>query len=99
MSAKSITAPPPVFVEAPPFVRLLRTAAYRLVQRFTRTANAAERVLAIEDQVAIGPRKSLLVVRCHGRRFLVATAGDTIGPVIEVAATRPARRQSRERKA
>lgn len=85
MSAKTIAAPLLPFTQAPPLVRHLRGAIHWLVQRFTRTASTAERVLAVEDRVAIGPKKSLVVVRCHGQRFLIATAGDTIGPVIEVA--------------
>jgi flagellar biogenesis protein FliO len=104
MTAKSIAAPLPHFTEAlhsevPPFPQHLRSATRWLLQRFTRTANTVERVLAVEDRVAIGPKKSLMVVRCHGQRFLVGTCGDTIGPVIEVTPPKPPRRNRMEREA
>lgn len=97
MTAKTIAAEPPNRSQDLPFARHLRTAARALLGKFTRTANPADRALAVEDRVAIGPKKTLIVVRCHGQRFLVATAGDTIGPLIEIAAPRPRRSPRRER--
>lgn len=85
MSAKTIAAPLPNFTEAPPLVRNLRRAVRWLMGRFIPAARTAERALAVEDRVTIGPKKSLVVVRCRGQRFLVAAAGDTIGPIIEIA--------------
>jgi flagellar biogenesis protein FliO len=99
MSAKTIAAALPDFPANPLLVEHLRNAGRWLAQRFSSRAHSAERVLAIEDRVVIGPKKSLVVVRCHGQRFLIATAGDSIGPVIEVAAAKPARRTRREREA
>lgn len=98
MSAKIIAAAPPNSAEAPPFTQYLHRIQRALLGRFAATT-PTQRALAVEDRVAIGPKKSLLVVRCHGQRFLVATAGDTIGPVIEVVPPKPARRQRTERSA
>lgn len=95
MSAKTIAAQLPNFAEASPLLRKLRRAARWLTARFVRSATCAERALAVEERVTIGPKKSLMVVRCHGQRFLVGTAGDSIGPVIELAGPKPARRARR----
>jgi len=101
MFAKTIAAAPSEFTEMPTLAQRLRSAVRRLLARFAGTAGSAERALVLEDRVAIGPRKALVVVRCHGRRFLVAAAGDTIGPIIEVAPlnslSRPVRHARRER--
>lgn len=97
MTAKTIAAESPDLPQRPPFARHLRTVARALLCKFTRAANPADRALVVEDRVALGPRKSLIVVRCHGQRFLVATAGDTIGPLIKIAAPRPRRATRKER--
>jgi flagellar biogenesis protein FliO len=89
MTAKTIAAAPPNFTRAPP--QHLRGAMRWLIRRFTRAADPAERVLAVEGRIAIGPKKSLILVRCHYQHFLIATAGDTIGPVIEVAQSKARR--------
>ena len=94
MSAKTIAAPLPHLTEAPPLLRHLRNAARWLLQNFSRSAIPATRALVVEERVAIGPKKSLVLVRCRGQRFLVATAGDTIGPVIEVGPPKPASKPS-----
>jgi len=99
MFAKTVAVAPPKFTEAPPFVPYLRRVLRALLARFTRAAGSAERALVLEDRVAIGPRKTLVVVRCYGQRFLIATAGDTFGPVIEVVSPKPARRTHKERNA
>lgn len=97
MSTKIIAAAPPNVPQASLFARHLRNAARGLLGRFARAANSADRALVLEDRVAVGPKKSLVLVRCHGQRFLVATAGDTIGPFIKIAAPRPRRAPRRER--
>jgi flagellar biogenesis protein FliO len=53
-------------------------------EKFLRRAQSSDRLLLIEERIAIGPKKTLLLVNCAGRRFLVATAGDTIAPLVEV---------------
>lgn len=45
--------------------------------------------LLIEERIAIGPKKTLMLVSCAGRHFLVATAGDFIAPLIEVCPDGP----------
>jgi flagellar biogenesis protein FliO len=52
--------------------------------RVSRSCATQESSLRIEERLNLGPKKALLLVNCHGRRFLVATAGDTIAPLIEV---------------
>ena len=99
MPTKMIAAQMPIFAEAPPFVRYLRNAMRWLMRRISPAAAGAERALAVEERVAIGPKKSLVLVRCHGQRFLVATAGDTVGPFLEIASPKAARRIRREREA
>lgn len=98
MSAKIIAAQLPNFSEVP-LARNLRRLTGWIAARFARNAASAERVLAVEERVAIGPKKSLIVVRCHGQRFLVGTTGDAIGPVIEIDGPKPIRRARREKQA
>lgn len=84
MAAKMLAAPVPRFGEAPPLARALRQIVLRLIGRLGGPAKP-ERVLSVEDRLALGPKKALVLVRCHGQRFLVAVSGDTIGPFTEVA--------------
>lgn len=69
----------------------VRTAANKstglvrlLLDKLARAAGPAQSALSIEERLAIGPKKTLMVVNCHGKRFLVATAGDMIAPLIEI---------------
>lgn len=89
----------PNFVEISPLARQVRKAARWLVQRVSPSAGATERVLAVEERVSIGPKKMLVLIRCHNQRFLVATAGDTVGPMIEIAPRKCVRRSGKERNA
>ncbi|HEX3472672.1 MAG TPA: flagellar biosynthetic protein FliO, partial [Silvibacterium sp.] len=61
-------------------VRLMRLA----FEKLSWTAQPSERYLSIEERLAIGPKRTLMLVNCRGRRFLLAMAGDTISPMIEV---------------
>jgi flagellar biogenesis protein FliO len=99
MSAKILAAELPAFRDPSSLGHRLRSVASSLVKRFTRAATSTERALVLEDRIALGPKKSLAVVRCHGRRFLVASAGDTVGPLIEVTPLKPPRRSGQEREA
>jgi hypothetical protein len=45
---------------------------------------ARESGLSVEGRVNLGPKKSLVLVHCHGRRYLIASAGDTMAPILEV---------------
>lgn len=103
MSARLIAADLPKLAEPTPLARHLREVFHKLLRRFISVASTDQRALAVEDRVSLGPKKSLVLVRCQGQRFLIASAGDTIGPIIEVAAPKSSRRAprpvSRERKA
>ena len=48
------------------------------------SAASAERRLHIEERLTIGPKKTLMLVNCAGRHFLVATSAETIAPIIEI---------------
>ena len=61
-------------------VRLMRLA----FEKLSRTAHPPDRCLSIEERLVIGPKKTLMLVNCEGRRFLLAMAGDMITPMIEV---------------
>jgi flagellar biogenesis protein FliO len=96
MHAKSISAPSLPSARAPRLqgLSLVRSLpGFRLLSRllslFAGSADSADRALAVEERVAIGQKKSLLVVRCHGQRYLIATAGDTVGPFLEIAPPKP----------
>ncbi len=89
----------PNFAEISPLAGQIRKAGRWLFQRVSSSAGSAERVLAVEERVSIGPKKMLLLVRCRDQQFLVATAGDGVGPIVEVASRKPVRRSSKERKA
>jgi len=52
------------------------------------TAPATAALLHLESRVSLGPKKSLVLVNCCGRRVLLAIAGDAITPVMEVASRR-----------
>jgi flagellar biogenesis protein FliO len=56
----------------------------KLMGLLGKRLHAAERALCIEEQVAVGGKKSVTLIVCHGRRFLLASSGDAIAPLIEV---------------
>jgi len=66
-----------------------------LAQRFSNLTRLAvgslfgadqsqDRLLSIEERIGIGAKKSLILVNCAGRRFLIATAGEAIAAMVEV---------------
>lgn len=73
-------------LETAPLVKALRRLWRLMRTRMARRSAAPERALAVEERVALGPKKSLLVVRCHGQRFLVGVTADTVGPFVEIGA-------------
>lgn len=99
MSARVMITGSPSHFEIPPLAKHVRNAGRWLVQRLSPAASAAERVLAVEERILIGPKKTLVLVRCHNLQFLVATAGDSVGPIIEIAPRKTARRSGKERRA
>lgn len=74
------------------FVELAGRAAGRLKSSCGATASriaakrraAQESGLSVEGRVSLGPKKSVVLVHCHGRHYLIASAGDTIAPILEV---------------
>ncbi|MGH9586260.1 MAG: flagellar biosynthetic protein FliO [Acidobacteriaceae bacterium] len=99
MSAKILTAGFPKFAGESPLAKHIRNLGRWLLQRVSPVASARERALVVEERVAIGPKKALVLVRCDGQKFLVATAGDTVGPVIEIVPQKAARRSRKGREA
>ncbi|MFZ0663277.1 MAG: flagellar biosynthetic protein FliO [Acidobacteriaceae bacterium] len=85
MFAKIMAARLPNFAEVPPLAKYVRNLVRWLLRRVAPAAGSAERALAVEERVTIGPKKSLFVVRCYGQHFLVAAAGDAVGPIVEIA--------------
>lgn len=65
-----------------------------LAARLRRTGSHAESSLSIEERVVIGPKKMVMVVNCGGRRFLLATAGEMIAPLIEIQPFQEKRRRA-----
>ena len=55
-------------------------------QTLLRTADPPKRLISIEERMAIGPKKSLILVNCAGRRFLFASSDDSMTPLVEVKA-------------
>jgi len=66
------------------FGQRISTLSRSVLERLSLPARSSDRLLSIEDRITIGPKKTLMLVNCAGRRFLVATAGDAIVPMIEV---------------
>lgn len=52
------------------------------------TAPATASLLRLESRVSLGPKKSLVLVNCCGKRVLLAVAGEAITPVMDVAVRR-----------
>ena len=99
MSAKTIATSLPAITERPPLMQHFGTAVRALFKKLAPAANSSERTLAIEDRLALGPKKSLVVVRCHGQRFLVATSAESVGPIHKLAGPKATRRFRTENKA
>jgi len=63
-----------------------RAAAW--LRRLGGTQARAETPLRVEARMSLGPKKSLVLVRCQGRQLLLAVAGDSVVPLMEMAAAR-----------
>lgn len=99
MSIKIMTTELPNIFEISPLAKCIRNGTRWLVRHVSPAASSAERTLAVEERVSIGSKKMLILIRCCDRRFLVATAGDSVGPFIEVAPRKNARRSRKDREA
>ena len=63
-----------------PLMRWLRS----LAGRFSERSQPDGRALFIEERLTFGPKKQLLLVSCHGRRFLMASSADSVTSLVEV---------------
>jgi len=56
-----------------------------LARSFHMQRMDAETSLRIDEKLSLGPKKTLFLVGCSGRQFLVATGADTIVSMVEVS--------------
>lgn len=63
-------------------------AAGRWLRRLASTPAEGEAPLRLESRVTLGPKKSLVLVNCCGKRVLLAVSADTVVPVMEIPAVR-----------
>jgi hypothetical protein len=63
-----------------PLMRWLRSLAGRFIER----SQPGDRSLFIEGRLTFGPKKQLLLVSCHGKRFLMASSADSVTSLVEV---------------
>jgi flagellar biogenesis protein FliO len=87
----------PVFPRpiAGPFVLLQKLVSF-ILSRCTKANDTGERLLTLEGRLAIGPKETLTLVQCAGRRYLVAAGGGSIVSLTEVSS--PSGRRQRVRK-
>lgn len=76
----------PIRTELPWQVWVARARGW--LRRLASAPVAGEAALCLEARVTLGPKKSLVLVYCHGKRVLLAVSGDAITPVMEMAAPR-----------
>jgi flagellar biogenesis protein FliO len=62
-----------------------------MIQRLMRAPAANDAPLRLEARLNLGPKKSLVLVNCCGRRVLLAVSGDTIVPVADMPKPRRAK--------
>ena len=55
----------------------------RRLRRLTSASCAPEAAIHIEARLGLGPKKSLALVECRGRRVLLAISGDSVVPVLD----------------
>lgn len=84
MMDRTIEARSPGYLAVRLFGQRISNLSRIVLETLSLPSKCSDRLLSVEERIAIGPRKTLLLVNCAGRRFLVATAGDAIAPMIEV---------------
>jgi flagellar biogenesis protein FliO len=62
---------------------MARPAAWLRGLSGTRAAAAP---LRVEARLSLGAKKSLVLVNCRGHQVLLALSGDTVSPVLQLAA-------------
>ena len=58
-----------------------------LIGSLTSSGRTSPKLLSISERLDIGPKKSLLIVACGERRFLVASSAETIAAMLEIGST------------
>jgi Flagellar biosynthesis protein, FliO len=53
-----------------------------LLRRIKPTTTQRSGALRVESRLALGPKRSMVVVSCRGERFLVACGSDSISAVV-----------------
>jgi len=61
------------------------------LQRLFRTQIAGDAPLQLEARLNLGPKKSLVLVNCCGKRVLLGVCGDTIVPLADLPKARHAK--------
>jgi Flagellar biosynthesis protein, FliO len=54
------------------------------IDSFSANRSRVDNVLALDGKLSLGPKKTLFLVNCKGRQFLVATGAETIASMVEV---------------
>lgn len=67
------------------------------VRGFAIRREPEEVPLRVEGRLNLAPKKQLVLVNCRGRQVLLALSGDTISPVMEIAAEPVRQRRSSNR--
>jgi flagellar biogenesis protein FliO len=62
------------------------------IRRLLHPAAALDAPLRIEARLILGPRKSLVLVSCCGRRLLLSLSGDAVAPLLEIPKATRSRR-------
>lgn len=55
-----------------------------LLDYVARRLQPAGGMLRVEERLTLGGRRSVTLIACQGRRFLLVSSGDAIAPLVEV---------------
>ena len=66
------------------FVRLIEGIVTLCGGEWTGRAGMAKRRLQVLETLSIGPKKQMLLIRCDGEKYLVATGPDSVQTIIRV---------------
>jgi flagellar biogenesis protein FliO len=94
MTEKAIAATPRKDTDNQSLRQQLLGLLRRILRSFQQPPEARQFIMSIEQRIAVGPKQSLILVNCAGRRFLLAMAGDSITSPVEVNSSLKPARQS-----
>ena len=60
------------------------------VLSFRKTQASEDMALCVEEKLSLGPKKTLYLVSCREKEFLIAAGSDAIVAVVEVSSNLPA---------